>query len=458
MRHIHLIGIGGSGMSAIARLLLEEGYTVSGSDRADSSFIDDLRKLNATISIGHDPANITGADLIIQSSAIPEDNPEITAAIEKGIPVLKRAEFLGSLMVGKTGVGIAGTHGKTTTSAMLAWVLTELKQDPSFILGGVSNNLGVNAHFGQGDVFVIEADEYDRMFLGLNPKIEVITNVEHDHPDCYPTIESFLDAFKSFVALLDEKGRLILNGNDKNAAILAKEAAKKNIPVTLFGIPHENSPDLDIFASDIVVNTRGGFSYSTSINQDKRVVHLQVPGIHNVVNSLAVLSVVNFLKLPLDNAIKALANFQGTARRFEVCGEYNGITLINDYAHHPTEIRATLAAAKSRHPNHKVWAVWQPHTYSRTQLLISEFSNSFQDADHVIVTEIFAARELKKEFSSSKVVAMMDHPDACFIAEINDVAGTLINELKPGDILLVLSAGDADQICNLIMNHYRKMR
>jgi UDP-N-acetylmuramate--alanine ligase len=458
MKHIHLIGIGGSGMSAIARLLLEEGYTVSGSDRVDGSFIDDLRNFNATIYIGHDPANITGADMVVRSSAIPEDNPEISAANQIGIPVVKRADFLGSLMEGKIGIGVAGTHGKTTTSAMLAWVLSELKQDPSYILGGVLKNLGVNAHSGKGEIFVIEADEYDHMFLGLNPKIEIITNVEHDHPDCYPTSESFLEAFESFVALLDEKGQLILNGNDKNAWVLEGKGSEKNIPVTKYGIQKENSPKLDAYANDLKTNTMGGFNFSATINQEKWEVRLQVPGTHNVENSLAVLTVIDHLKLPMDNAIKALGDFQGTGRRFEVCGEYNGITLINDYAHHPTEIRATLAAAKSRYPNRNIWAVWQPHTYSRTQLLMTEFSRSFQDADHVIVTEIFAAREPKTGFSSSQVVSMVNHPDTRFIAEIKDTANTLINELRPGDILLVLSAGDADQICKMIMNQYKRTR
>ncbi|MFC2065342.1 UDP-N-acetylmuramate--L-alanine ligase [Chloroflexota bacterium] len=455
MKHIHLIGIGGSGMSAIARFLLEKGLVVSGSDRVSSPFLDDLRKLNARVSIGHAPANIEGADLVIRSSAIPEDNSEIIAAKKIGIPVVNRAEFLGTLMEGKTGIGIAGTHGKTTTSAMLTWVLCELKQDPSYILGGTIKNLGVNAHAGEGSTFVMEADEYDRMFLGLNPTIEVITNVEHDHPDCYPTEKDFVEAFQNFIDLLDENGHLVICGNDDNAIDFAYRARKKDITVLVYGFPGKRIQNLDTYAEDFVENSLGGFNYTATINNNSFKVILQVPGLHNVMNSLAVLTVVDILNLPLDKAVEALAEFQGTGRRFEVCGEPKGITLIDDYAHHPTEIRATLAAARSRYSNRRLWVVWQPHTYSRTQLMKSEFSRSFHDADHILVSEVYAAREPKNEFSASEVVSMMDHPEVNFIAEISDIAEILINKLLPGDVLLVLSAGDADQINKMIMDHLK---
>ena len=458
MKHIHLIGIGGSGMSAIARFLLEKGYVVSGSDRVDGPYLDDLRKLNAVIYVGHDSKNITNADLVVRSSAIPDSNPEIVAALQKGIEVVKRADFLGSLMKGKNGIAVAGTHGKTTTTAMLAWVLTALDLDPSYIVGGILNNTGVNAHYGKGNEFIIEADEYDHMFLGLDPKIEVITNVEHDHPDCYPTSDSFIEAFKSFVGILDENGYLVLNVNDDNSMVLAETAAERGTPISTYGIPAQNSKTMNVYASELRRNDSGGFSYSATVNGIEMDVQLQVPGRHNVVNSLAVLNVIDHLKLPMNDAINALGEFKGTGRRFEVYGQFNGITLINDYAHHPTEIQATLAAARTRYQDRKIWAVWQPHTYSRTQLLMNEFIKSFVDADHVIITEVFAAREPKQDFSISQAVSKMDHPDARFISGIKETADTLIEELKPGDVLLVLSAGDADQINVLIMNHYKDLR
>ncbi|HBG73921.1 MAG: UDP-N-acetylmuramate--L-alanine ligase [Chloroflexi bacterium GWB2_49_20] len=458
MDHIHLIGIGGSGLSAIARLLLEMGFTVSGSDHLDSAFLADLRIQGADIKIGHHSENIVGANLVVRSSAIADDNPEIKAAREAGIPVLKRADFLGNLMDGKTGIAVAGTHGKTTTTAMLAWVLTALKQDPSFIVGGIMSNLGVNARAGKGTCFVIEADEYDRMFLGLKPMYEVITNVEHDHPDCYPTPQIFYAAFENFVDLLPADGTLVACGQDAGTTKLISHARTKNTRTATYGLDDNavQKPGADFYsqAGNLSYNAKGGFSFDAILNRRIYQVNLQVPGIHNVLNALAVLTVIDLLHLPLDQAALALGDFQGTRRRFEMRGEPGGITIIDDYAHHPTEIRATLAAARARYPGRRIWVVWQPHTYSRTQLLQSEFSQSFLDADHVIVTEIYAAREQKQDFSSSQVVKAMGHMAVQFIPELPDVSDYLINHLNIGDVLLVLSAGDADQISTQVLHHY----
>ena len=231
MSHIHFIGIGGSGLSAIARLLLESGYVVSGSDRALTPFADEVRKAGAAVYVGHHPRNIAGADSIVMSSAVSADNPEVVAAKHANIPVYKRADFLGQLMADKKGIAIAGTHGKTTTTAMTAWVLSELGRDPSFIIGGVSNNLGVNAHAGKGNAFVIEADEYDNMFLGLKPQIEVVTSLEHDHPDIFPTLESMYASFEKFVDLLSDEGTLIVCAEDAGAMALIPHARKKGINI-----------------------------------------------------------------------------------------------------------------------------------------------------------------------------------------------------------------------------------
>jgi UDP-N-acetylmuramate--alanine ligase len=460
MEHIHLIGIGGSGLSAIARLLLEMGYTVSGSDRTNSSFLTDLRLLGADIKICHHPANITGANLVVRSSAITNDNPEVIAAQQAGIPVLKRADFLGKLMDGKYGIAIAGTHGKTTTTAMLAWVLTALMQDPSFIIGGVLNNLGVNAHAGKGDQFVIEADEYDRMFLGLKPMLEIVTNIEHDHPDCYPTPESFYTAFEEFVDLLPSTGVLVACGQNTGTSNLISYAQENQIQTVTYGIVGNSEQELEVEffakATNLSSIPNSGFSFDAIVNMQTCRVNLQVPGLHNVLNSLAVLTVISMLQLSLEQAALALGDFQGTGRRFEVLGEPAGIAIINDYAHHPTEIRATLAAARSRYPGRRIWVVWQPHTYSRTQLLQAEFSRSFLEADQVIVTEIFAAREPKQDFSSAQVVQTMGHLAVQFIPELTDVSNYLIDHLTIGDVLLVLSAGDADHVSTRILHHFQK--
>ena len=460
MEKIHLIGIGGSGLSAIARLLLEMGYVVSGSDRAETSFLTDLRTLGADIKIGHHRKNITGANLVVRSSAIPDENPEVAAAVRKGIPVLKRADFLGRLMAGKTGIAVAGTHGKTTTTAMLAWVLTSINQDPSFIIGGVMHNLGVNARAGKGDCFVIEADEYDRMFLGLRPMIEVITNVEHDHPDCYPTPQDFYSAFENFVDLIPTNGALVACAQDTGASRLIAHAHENNKNVTAYGI-EENSQqkinnEVQSKAFDLSSNQKGGFNFEAKVKEQTCHVELQVPGRHNVLNGLACLTTIAMLKLPLDKAALALGDFQGTNRRFEIRGELDGMTFIDDYAHHPTEIRATLAAARSRFPGRHIWVVWQPHTYSRTQLLQSEFSYAFADANQVIVTEVYAAREAKQKYSAQCIVETMAHRRVKFIPLLEDASNYLISHMKAGDVLLVLSAGDADLINTWVMEYFTK--
>jgi UDP-N-acetylmuramate--alanine ligase len=416
-------------------------------------FADEVRKAGATVYVGHHPRNLDGADWVVRSAAITEDNPEVQAAKRTGIPVYKRADFLGELMAEKTGIAIAGTHGKTTTTAMTSWVLSELGRDPSFIVGGVINNLGVNARAGKGKAFVIEADEYDNMFLGLKPQIEVVTSLEHDHPDFFPTFASMMDSFKKFVDLLPDDGTLIACMEDTGAVELisyARKAGKNVVGYRIQGENTINSP-LWVMAREVKPNQRGGFNFVASSNLgatglDSVEVSLQVPGEHNVRNALAVLAIVDVLGLPREKAAKALAEFTGTGRRFQLRGEVNGISIFDDYAHHPTEIMATLAGARARYPQRRIWAVWQPHTYSRTKTLFLEFARAFKDADEVIVTEVYAARELVEDFTSAEVVSAMPNLSARYIKTLPEVTVHLLTHLKPGDVVLVLSAGDADQI------------
>lgn len=452
MTHVHFIGIGGSGLSAIARLLKESGYEVTGSDQSLSPFAVELQSIGVQVYIGHHPRNIAGAEMVIRSSAIKDENPEVKAALLAGIPVYKRSDFLGRLMENKIGIGIAGTHGKTTTTAMIAWMLYALKRDPSFIAGGTLNNLKVNAHAGSGDAFVIEADEYDRMFLGLKPRIEVVTNLEHDHPDCFPTFEDMHSAFEGFVDLLPPDGTLIACAEDDGAATLIAHARRKKLSVVSYSLQGEmtiNSPQW-VQARTVKPNENGGFDFSVMTNMGSMTnafkVSLQVPGEHNVRNALAALSVAAVMGLPMQKAADALGQFTGTGRRFEVRGEPKGVLLVDDYAHHPTEIRATLAGARARYPERRIWAVWQPHTYSRTQTLLYEYSRAFSDADEVLVTEIYASREAKQEFSSAEVVASMPHTSARYSGSIGDTKKYLLEHLRFNDVVIVLSAGDADQI------------
>jgi len=453
MTHVHFIGIGGSGLSAIARLLLESGYKVSGSDRVPSSFTDDVRKAGASVFIGHHPRNVLGADWIVRSSAIGDDNPEVQMAQRAGIPVYKRADFLGQWMENKLGIAVAGTHGKTTTTAMIAWVLSELGRDPSFIVGGVMNNLGVNARAGKGNLFVIEADEYDHMFLGLKPRMSIVTSLEHDHPDLFPTFDDMRADFEKFVDLLPEDGTLIVCAEDAGAAQLIPYARNTGRDVIAYGIQAEitiNSP-LWLMAREVKANTRGGYDFLVSSNLtntglEAMFVSLQVPGLHNVRNAMAVLAVVDQLGLSRERAAKALGDFTGTGRRFQLRGDVNGISIFDDYAHHPTEIKATLAGARARYPERRIWAVWQPHTYSRTQTLFLDFANAFKDADEVIVTEVYASREPKQDFTSAEVVSAMPHLSSRYIETLDEVTKYLLENLKPGDVVVVCSAGDANQV------------
>ena len=470
--HIHFIGIGGSGLSAIARLLLENGCIVSGSDRQKSPVTEALQGEGIDVMIGHRAENILGADLIVRSSAVTEQNPEVQAAYQAGIPVYKRADFLKTLTEGKTVVAIAGTHGKTTTTAMVAWTLSVLNQDPSFIIGGISANLGTNAKSGTGSLFVIEADEYDRMFLGLDSTISVVTNVEHDHPDCYPTPNDYHQAFLEFVKHQVPEGVLLGCGDDPGASHLLVDTLKMGKRAISYGIGDHLLLDTTgepgfqhtYQAQNLVFDAkRGGYCFDVMRDQKWMAsVNLQVPGEHNVRNAMAAMAVSDILHLPLDQAAQALNEFRGSSRRFEICGTVSGITVIDDYAHHPTEIRATLAAARQRYMRGEIWAVWQPHTYSRTQTLFEHFGKAFKDADHVLVTDIYAAREpIQPDFSARMLAAGIKqngHPDVQYIGSLDQNVQFLLQHLKPGDVLLVLSAGDADKISSEVLDGLRGSR
>ena len=459
MTHVHLIGIGGSGLSAIARFLLESGYTVSGSDQQLSPLAAQIQAAGASVYVGHRAENVTEADLVIRSSAIADDNVEVKAAKATGIPVLKRSDFLGQLMENRLGIAIAGTHGKTTTTAMISWMLTALGQDPSYIIGGVAQNLGTNAHAGRGVAFVIEADEYDYMFLGLRPTIAIVTSVEHDHPDCFPTPQDFYLAFVEFVKRLTPQGILLACVDDPGAAKLLEESLERERRVLAYGLSRRIGLDVPVFTgSELETNDRGGFNFIAKYDKTLMArVSLQVPGGHNVRNALAALAVAHVMDLSVKDVADALGAFQGTVRRFEVRGESGGIMVIDDYAHHPTEIRATLAATRDRYPGRPLWAVWQPHTYSRTRLFFSEFANAFNDADHVLVTEVYAAREVvDPDFSSNQIVQNMRHPDKHFIADLAQAPSFLVSRLHSGDVVIVLSAGDADRISTEVLSALQK--
>lgn len=457
-KSVHFIGIGGTGLSAIARVLLESGYRVSGSDRQMSPLAHNLQTAGVRVIIGHFPENISGADFVIRSSAIPDDHIEVQAARRAGIPVLKRAEFFPELLAGKRTIAVAGTHGKTTAAAMLAWMLYAIEMDPSFIVGGVVENLAVNARLGKSPFFVIEADEYDCMFLGIKPEIALVTNVEYDHPDCFATPEIFYQAFVEFSkGISPNHGKLIVCAEDKGSWRLIKEI-KNNYPVFSYGFsPIDPNYKADFQGLNISRSQEGCYSF-TMMKRGERLtdVCLSVPGRHNALNALGALAVLDALNMPVDQAAATLNHFQGANRRFEIQGEANGVVFIDDYAHHPTEIQATLAAAKDRFPNNRIIVVWQPHTYSRILALWNGFAHAFSNADQVIVTNIYAAREQAPDrFSIEEQVKKIEHPQVYYQDSLQDTCNFLMKMLKPGDVLVVMSAGDADKISQIVMQELK---
>jgi UDP-N-acetylmuramate--alanine ligase len=441
-QRVHIVGIGGIGLSAIARVLLARGVQVSGSDQTASSMTDELARLGARISIGHRAENLGDVDLVLVTSAAPEDNPEIVQARRRKFRIVKRYNFFPELTMGKTTIAVAGTHGKTTTTGMIAMILANAGLDPDAVIGGIIPELGGNARAGQGKYFVIEADEYDRAFLGLRPAIAVVTSIEMDHPDIYRDVDEVASAFRKFMRLVPREGIVIGWGDAERVARELKQVAGTRVVRYGFNV------DNDWRARDVVPNAQGGSDFVIwRGGEEIRDWRLEIPGSHNVLNALAAVVVADAVGVDLEIVRATLKDFRGAARRFEIKGEFRGVTVVDDYAHHPTEIRATLAAARMRYRNRNVWAVFQPHTFTRTKALLEEFANAFADADHVIVTEIYAARECdNRGVSGAHIVNRMTHRDARFIASLDTTAEFLIDRLNTSDVLITLGAGDVNRV------------
>ncbi len=452
MKHAHFVGIGGTGLSAIAAVLAEAGWTVSGCDVQPSDLARDLEQRGVRVFLGHDARHVEGADVVVISSAIPVDLPEVQAARQRGIPVRKRADFLEEFLADYNVVAVAGTHGKTTTTGLTAFVLDKAGLDPSFVVGGVLADYASNARRGGSDLFVIEADEYDRMFLGLSPSLAIVTNVEHDHPDCFPTPEAMQEAFQQFVRRIAPRGLLLACADDAGALALGHWAEGNGIVVEFYG----QNGGAKWKAEEIQSNGAGGSDFL--VVRDGETLGLarnRLPGLHNVNNSLAALVAAMRLDVSFNTARNALAEFHGVGRRFEVRGEAGGVTVVDDYAHHPTEIRATLAAARRRYPGRAVWAMFQPHTFSRTRALMDDFAASFRDADHVVIVDIFRSREREDpSVSAADIVKRMTHPDAQYIPRLEDAADYLAGHLKSGDVLITLGAGNGNSVGAAVLRKF----
>ncbi|HNS49620.1 MAG TPA: UDP-N-acetylmuramate--L-alanine ligase [Anaerolineae bacterium] len=478
---VHIVGIGGSGLSGIARVLHGWGYLVTGSDQMPSAVIDALRAEGIVVHIGHRPENLlppTGAvevtpPLVVVSSAVPSGNPEVVTARRQGFEVIRRRELLGALTAGKTTIAVAGTHGKTTTTAMIAWILTEAGFSPSFVVGGILQNLGTNAKAGTGHLFAIEADEYDRAFLGLRPQVAVITSLEHDHPDCYPTIADMQDAFAEFATQACEQGQMVICAEDAGAVSLAERVCGRIHPLracvgeagslesgkgsyTTYGL----HAGCTWQAEDVQLNGCPVFRVRAEGRRLGQCA-LQLPGLHNVLNGLAAIAATNSVGVDFDSAAAALTRFRGTARRFEVKGQAGGVTVVDDYAHHPTAVRATLAAASSKYPGRELWVVFQPHTYSRTSALLDEFAGCFGEAHHVLVTGIYAAREKDTgQVSGADIVSRMramgvEAPDAHYVESLEGAAAWLLERIRPGAVVITLGAGDGYRVGELVLERLR---
>jgi UDP-N-acetylmuramate--alanine ligase len=438
--HIHFVGIGGIGMSGIAELLLNLEYQVSGSDIRESEITRRLISLGGKVNIGHRADWIAGADVVVTSSAVRESNPEVVAAREAHIPVVPRAEMLAELMrLKKYGIAVAGSHGKTSTTSMVGAVLAQAGLDPTVVIGGKVNSLGTNARLGEGEFLVAEADESDGSFLKLSPALEVVTNIDLEHLDHYSGIEEIKDAFLKFIEKIPFYGAAVVCLDDPRIAELLPEIRKR---VITYGLTSQ----ADIRARAVVVQ---GFSSTFEVCRGREVlgeVTLSLPGLHYVLNALAAVGVGLELNIPFATIREALANFTGVQRRMQVKGEMFGITVIDDYGHHPTEIRATLAALRAAWPKRRLVVMFQPHRYSRTAGLLKDFCISFHDADLLMVTEIYAACEnpIEGVDGLSLVEGIKQHgqKQVQYVAEVDELSLAVRTLLQPGDIVLTLGAGD----------------
>lgn len=442
--HIHFIGIGGISMSGLAEILLNEGFAVSGSDSHLSPLTKHLCSLGAKISCPQKAENIVpGIDLVVYTAAIHEDNPEFSAAKAALLPMLTRAELLGQLMRNyKMPIAVSGTHGKTTTTSMLSHILLAADTDPTISVGGILKAIGGNIRVGASDVFVTEACEYTNSFLDFFPKIGIILNVEEDHMDFFKDIDDIRHSFHRFAALLPKDGTLIINREIEHLEAITDGLNCQTVT-------YSTTEDADYSARDITFDETGCASFLLCKDgREMTRIRLSVAGSHNVSNALSAIAAAELLSIDMDTIKQGLLSFTGTDRRFEYKGELNGVTIIDDYAHHPTEIRATLTSAQ-HYPHREIWCIFQPHTYTRTKAFFEEFADSLLLADHVIMADIYAARETDTLGMSSELLAERIRErggDAYYLPDFRSIEKFVKKMCKPGDMLITMGAGDVVNI------------
>lgn len=441
LQRVHFVGIGGSGMSGIAEVLLDYDLEVSGCDRAASEATDRLVKLGVKVCFGHSPEHLEGIDLVVKSSAVSDDNVEIQAARERGITVARRSEMLGELMRLKYGIAVAGTHGKTTTTSMVGAILTDAGLDPTVIVGGRLRVSGTGARLGKSDYLVAEADEYDRSFLRLAPIVAVVTTIDTDHLDTYGDLATIQQAFVQFADRVPFFGRAIVCLDDPNIQSILPEL--KDRRVFTYGL----TPQADLSAVGIEAHAHGTrFTVRSHDRGDLGTIELPMLGLHNVANALAATAVGLTLDLPLAAIAKALAGFGGVHRRFEQIGSFQGATVVDDYAHHPTEVAATLAAARQSVPKGRIHAIFQPHLFSRTRDHAEAFGRALLAADRALVCGIYASREQPIEGVTGELVVAAakasGHHHVSYCPDWREAPALLAATVEPGDLVLTLGAGD----------------
>lgn len=441
---VHFIGIGGISMSALAEILLSKGYRVSGSDRADSNLTDNLKAKGAEIYIGQCAENIKNPDLVVFTAAIGKDNPEFIAANKSGAPVIERPILLGAIMKEyKFPVAVSGTHGKTTTTSMLTHIFLAASLDPTVLLGGELTAIGGNLRISGSDYFVCEACEYHESFLSFFPFVNIILNVEEDHLDYFTGLEHIIQTFRKLVMLTPDNGCTVVNGDDKNALSACEGTGKRIITVGI-------KSNADYVAKNIsfLPGCKAEFDV---YNKDKNLgrIALSVPGEHNILNALTVIAVSLFLGIEFKDIQKGLSDFCGVHRRFEFKGEKNGVYVIDDYAHHPTEITASLSAAKSS-VSGKIWCIFQPHTYTRTHALFDDFTKALSCGINVIITDIFSAREKDTGLVSSKMLAEKTE-NALYIKNFEECVDFLNKNTLAGDTVITMGAGDVYKIGDMFL-------
>ena len=447
--HVYFIGIGGISMSGLAQILIKEGFKISGSDSKESAMTRALESQQVKINYGQRAENISSADkidVVVYTAAVHPDNPEFAAAKDAGIPMLTRAELLGQIMKQYAlPVAISGTHGKTTTTSMVSKILLEADTDPTLSIGGVFKDIGGNIRVGQSEYFVTEACEYTNSFLSFFPKISVISNIDADHLDFFKDLEDIRHSFRKFAELLPADGTLVISGDIENV-----DEITHDLPCTI--VTYGSSDKFDYYPTDIVYDEHGNPSFTAHLPMGKELkIKLAVPGIHNVYNALAAIAVSTVLNIEDKHIVSGLSLFGGTSRRFEYKGEIGGVTIIDDYAHHPTEIKATLTAAKN-YPHEKIWCVFQPHTYTRTKALLDEFAEALSLADHVVLADIYAAREKDDLGISSRTLAdkivSLGHECNYFptLSNFNEIEKFLLQNCTKGDLLITMGAGDVVKI------------